>query len=147
MSAINQLSRSDVLEAGDLVPAYIQEKGDPRAVPLSVFLEFIEQNISVNRLRSTYFTPPFAPGFAVSLEPNMHMIFTPATNFSSGEITLPQAPNDRDEVLFTTTMGTGTLTFVPGAGKSVSGAPASMTGGQFFRLKYDAVLSTWYRVG
>jgi hypothetical protein len=39
-----------------------------------------------------------------------------------------------------------TLT-INGNGKTVVGGPATLAANAFFRLKYDGVLSTWFRVG
>lgn len=145
MTTINELSRADSFGAGDLIPIYSAEASDTRGLPRSVLLETLEANLSRGTL-STRYAAPSATGFSVNAEANTHLILTPVAGYAAGTIVLPSSPADRDEFLCNCTQSVTTLT-VSGNGKSVVGAPTTLAANAFFRLKYDGVLSTWYRVG
>ena len=138
MTTIYQLSSTD------LFPAFILEDGDSRKVPLSLILAFMEENLSRGTLETRY-SAPSATGFSVNAESNTHLILTPAAGYAAGTIVLPASPTDRDEFLCNCTQSVTTLT-INGNGKTVMGGPATLAANAFFRLKYDGVLSIWYRV-
>jgi hypothetical protein len=144
MAKINELGATDALALGDQFPAFILDDGDTRSVSMSVLLAFLEENLMRGTL-STRYAAPSATGFSVNAESNTHLILTPVAGYAAGTIVLPATPTDRDEFLCNCTQSVGTLT-VNGNGKTVTGAPASLTANASFRLKYDGVLSTWYGV-
>jgi hypothetical protein len=145
MATINELASADSLALGDKLPAFILDDGDTRSVSMSVLLAFLEANLTRGTLSSRY-AAPSATGFSVNAESNTHLILTPVAGYAAGTIVLPATPTDRDEFLCNCTQSVGTLT-VNGNGKTVTGAPTSLAANAFFRLKYDGVLSTWYRMG
>lgn len=145
MTTINELSRADSYDAGDLIPVFSSEASDTRSLSRAVLLATLEANLSRGTL-STRYAAPSATGFSVNAEANTHLIMTPVAGYAAGTIVLPSSPTDRDEFLCNCTQSVTTLT-VSGNGKSVVGAPTTLTADAFFRLKYDGVLSTWYRVG
>jgi hypothetical protein len=53
---------------------------------------------------------------------------------------------DGQELLVNSTQAVTTLT-VAGNGATVAGAPTTLAANGFFRLKFEALVSTWYRVG
>jgi hypothetical protein len=66
----------------------------------------------------------------------------------AGTIILP-GEDDRahgQEVLVTCTQAVAALT-VNGSGATVAGAPASLAANGFFRLRFDSISTTWYRIG
>jgi len=144
MTTIYQLSRADSIALGDLFPAFILEDGDQRGVAASVLLAFMEANLSRGTLETQY-AAPSATGFSVNAESNTHLILTPAAGYAAGTIVLPASPTDRDEFLCNCTQSVTTLT-INGNGKTVTGGPTTLAANAFFRLKYDGVLSIWYRV-
>lgn len=145
MTAINKLSAADSLDVADLLAAFIQDDGDVRKVSLGTLLTFLEANLTRGTL-STRYSAPSATGFSVNAESNTHLILTPAATYAAGTIVLPASPTDRDEFLVNSTQEVTTLT-VNGNGKTVTGAPSTLAANGFFRLKYDGVLSVWYRIG
>lgn len=145
MTTIYDLSAIDSISAGDLLPVYDQSNSDPRKASMSVLLTFLEANLSRGTL-STRYSAPSATGFSVNAESNTHLILTPVAGYAAGTIVLPASPTDRDEFLCNCTQAVTTLT-VNGNGKTVTGAPTTLAANAFFRLKYDGVLSVWYRVG
>lgn len=145
MTTIYTLSESSELSLGDFLPAFVLEDGDTRKVSLSTLLAFLEANLSRGTL-STRYAAPSATGFSVNAESNTHLILTPVAGYAAGTIVLPASPTDRDQFVVNSTQAVTTLT-VNGNGKTVTGAPTTLAANAFFHLKYDGVLSTWYRIG
>lgn len=145
MPEINKLSAIDTLTAGDLVPVFSQSNGDSRKAAMSVLLAYIQDNLSLGSL-TTQYAAPSATAFSIDVvAANTHLIITPVGAYANGEVVLPPTPSDKSEVLVNITQAVTTFV-VDGNGKSVVGAPTALSAGGFFRMKYDAVLSTWYRV-
>lgn len=165
MPTINQLTRTSELEAGDLFPIFSTDNGDARAVALSVLLAYILENITEASPGfvdyTTQYAAPSATGFNVAinagsaaLDPptngqNVHLILTPTAGFAAGTITLPPVAEcvDKQEVLVNSTQQVTALTVAANGATAVTGEPASLGADDFFRLKFDAATSTWYRVG
>jgi hypothetical protein len=53
---------------------------------------------------------------------------------------------DKQEILVNTTQAITALT-INANGATIVGAPTTLAAGGFFRLRFDGVLDTWYRVG
>jgi hypothetical protein len=136
------------------------DNGDARAAAISVLLAYMQANLVFPSTFAEYvsqYAAPAATGFNVTItdgssngitETNVHLILTPLAGYAAGTITMPLSTNvvDKQEVLVNCTQAVTTLT-VAGNGRTVVGAPTTLAANAFFRLKYDAVLSTWYRVG
>jgi hypothetical protein len=155
MPSINQLTRTSEISAGDLLPLFSTDNGDARAVAISVLLAYIQENLPAEfNEYVTQYSGPTATGFNTTITDgasnniNVHLILTPLAGYAAGTITLPLKASvvDKQEVLVNCTQAVTTLT-VAGNGATVVGAPTTLAANAFFRLKYDAVLSTWYRVG
>jgi hypothetical protein len=54
---------------------------------------------------------------------------------------------DKQEVLVNCTQQVTALTVNGNGAVAVTGEPASLGADDYFRLKYDAIMRTWYRVG
>ncbi len=145
MPTINELTATDTLAAGDFFPVFSQTQGDTRKAAMSVLLAYVQANLTAGRL-TTQYSAPSATGFSVTVGTNTHLILTPVAGYTAGTIVLPATPADRDEVLVNCTQAVTTLT-VSGNGATVVGAPTTLAANAYFRLKYDAVLNRWYRVG
>ena len=92
---------------------------------------------------TTQYASPSATGFSVTIaDGNTHLILTPVAGYAAGTIVLPTA-SDGEEVLVNTTQAVTTLTIT---GTQI-GSPTTLAANAFFRLKYDAIAATWYRVG
>lgn len=156
MPQINQLTRASEVSAGDLVPLFSTDNGDARAAAMSVLLAYMQANLVFSTLLDyvTQYSAPSATGFSVTLtdgaddNTNIHLILTPLAGYAAGTIVLPVSTGivDKQEVLVNCTQAVTTLT-VSGNGATVTGAPTTLAANAFFRLKYDEILSTWYRVG
>jgi hypothetical protein len=97
-----------------------------------------------------YFAPS-ATGWSVAVAAESEsawLVITPTAGFATGSITLPALINVQEgqEVLVNCTQSVGTLT-VLGNGANVIGAPTSLAANGFFLMKFEPILSNWYRVG
>jgi hypothetical protein len=154
---INQLTRTDELSAGDLVPVFATGDGDARAAALSVLQEFMQDNLdfSNNGDYVSQYAAPSATGFNIAItdggdnNTNVHLILTPLAGYAAGTITLPAKAGlvDKQEVLVNCTQAVTTLTVALNGASGAIGAPTTLAANAFFRLKYDAVTFNWYRVG
>lgn len=101
---------------------------------------------------TTQYAAPSATGFSVQITngpDNIHLILTPTAGFAAGTLVLPgvAVAVDKQEVLVNTTQAVTTLTANGNGAVAVTGAPTTLAANAFFRLKYDAITQTWYRVG
>jgi hypothetical protein len=150
---INQLSRADSLSLGDLVVIFATNNGDARAAAMSVLLAFLQENLTTPGDDMTQYASPNASGFNVTISPatsgeNVYLLLTPTAGFAAGTITLPALASavDGQQVLVSCTQAVTTLT-VAGNGATVNGAPTTLAANAFFRLRFDGINNSWYRVG
>jgi hypothetical protein len=158
MSTINQLTAIDTVTAGDLLVVYSQNNGDSRKAAISVLQKYMQNNLTFSSgfgAYTTQYSSPASSDFDIAVtdgdddDENVHLILTPTGAFSDGAITLPASTSavDKQEVLFNTTQAVTTFTVNGNGATSVVGAPTTLAANDFFRLKYDAATSNWYRVG
>ena len=151
MPTINQLSAVDAVVSSDQMPIYSSENGDARKASLATLAKYLATQVtSVDDMITQYFAPS-ATGFTATITdgPNsIWLVLTPTAGFAAGTIKLPTVSNcvDRQEVLINTTQGVTTLT-INGNGSTVTGAPTTLAAGAYFKLRFDGVTDTWYRVG
>lgn len=159
MTQINKLSALDQLAAGDNLPIFDTSNGDARKVSISVLLAYMQDNLTFPTVTgvpqfSTQYASPSSSGFSVTIAPptagnNVHLILTPTAGYAAGTIVLPAvaAVVDKQEVLVNSTQQVTTLTVNGNGAVAVTGEPVSLGADDFFRLKYDIISQTWYRVG
>lgn len=155
----SNLTRTDSVDSGDLFVLYKTSAGDYRGIPNSDVLTWIQDGLTFPSAGIgefvTQYAVPSSAGFNVTLTAlpdgaqNTHLILTPTTGLASGTITLPAVANvvDKQEVLVNCTQQVTALTVDGNGATAVTGELSSLAADDFFRLKYDAVSSTWYRVG
>ena len=151
MTTINQLSAVDSLSAGDLFPVFQTANGDARKASASVVAAFVQTLITSTDDKLTQFSAPSANAFTVQIndaDESVWLVLTPTAGFAAGTIKLPLLANcvDKQEILVNCTQAVTTLT-TDGNGATVTGAPAALTANAFFRLRFEGVTKTWYRVG
>ncbi len=152
MVAINKLTRTDSVAAGDVVPVYVQNQGDARGASMSVISDFVLSNIEISGTDFvTQYALPAATGFSIQVNDtseNTHLIISPTGSFATGTIVLPTFAKliEGQQVMVTITQPLAALTVTP-SGSSVIGAPAGLTTNQTFVIKYDSASTTWYMVG
>lgn len=157
MPTINQLTRATDLSAGDLFPIFATGDGDARAVALSILQDYLQDHLDFSNSGdyASQYAAPSATGFSVLVtdgaddNTSVHLILTPLAGYAAGTITLPAVADvvDKQEVLVNCTQAVTTLTIGLNGASGAPGAPTTLAANDFFRLKYDAVTSNWYRVG
>jgi hypothetical protein len=152
MSTINQLSAASSLSAADLLVLYSSSNGDARKFALSVLQAYMQSSLDFNigSISKTQYSAPSTTGFSVEItEGGTHLILTPTGTLAEGTLVLPPKSglSDRQEVLVNCTQQVTSLLFDANGATAVTGAPTSISANGYFRLKYDAGTSTWYRVG
>ena len=103
----------------------------------------------------TQYASPSSTEFSVTITDGsddntfVHLILTLTAGYDEGTIVLPPVAGvvDKQEVLVNCTQQVVTLTVDGNDAVAVTGAPSSLGADDFFRLKYDETVSTWYRVG
>ena len=151
MPTINQLTAVDAVQAGDLLPIFSQANGDARKTSLTTLAAFIQTLITSTDNKVTQYAAPSATGFSVSVSGtglSIWLVLTPLAGYAAGTVVLPPVAGvlDKQEILVNTTQAVTALT-VNANGATIVGAPTTLAAGGFFRLRFDAVLDTWYRVG
>lgn len=135
----------------------ININGQDYRLSMSELTEFLQGALSFPTFSgfvnyTTQYASPSSSGFSVPINnnsSNTHLILTPTTGFAAGTIVLPAIGNviDKQEVLVNSTQQVTTLTINGNGAVAVTGEPTSLAADSFFRLKFDALTSTWYRVG
>lgn len=148
MASIDRLNQSDI-SAADSLPFYSASAGADRRTSVSQLATALQSLLSLAG-PVQQFAAPSATGFSVTISPPtagawMWLILTPVAGYAAGTIVLPAGPVDGQEVVVNCTQSVTTLT-VSGNGATVTGAPSTLAAGGFFRMKYAAVLSSWYRI-
>jgi len=152
---INQLTTTTP-SAAQNVPIYDPAQGDTRRWSLSDLLTWLQANLTFPAAGrpepDTQYAAPAASPFSVSVtnaNKDVHLILTPTGALAAGTVVLPAVANVRDKqlVIVNCTQQVATLMVNGNGAVAVNGAPAALAADDFFTLKYDATVSTWYRVG
>jgi hypothetical protein len=152
---INQLSTTTP-GAGQSVPVYDPSKGDARRWSLSDLLAWMQANLvfpaPFGRMEpNTQYSAPNDGDTVVVADDDddTHLIITPALGLAALTITLPAFGTARNKqiVIINCTQAIAALT-VDGNGATVgTGTPGILGADDFFTLKYDDIMNTWYRIG
>jgi len=155
MPTINQLSTTTPA-ASDQVAIYSSANGDARKASFTSVATLMQGLLTFPSTGfpqyTTQYAAPSATGFNVAVTGsgvNVWLILTPTAGYADGTITLPAVATvvDKQEILVNCTQQVTTLTFSANGASAVTGEPATLAADSFFRLRYDAATSTWYRVG
>ena len=152
--AIQKLGTIDTVVGGDQLPIGSQNNGGDRKIPISLLLEYMQENLTFSNAVGfiTQYSAPSATAFNVAItdgSDSIHLILTPTAGFADGTITLPSVLNleDKQEVLVNCTQAVTSLVVDGNGATAVTGEPSTLAANDFFRLKYDLATKTWYRVG
>lgn len=151
MSTINELTAVSSVSSGDQVPVWSTSQGDSRRASVGTLAEYLQDVIVTGETKVTQRAAPSETGFSIQVNnasDSVWLIITPTAGFAAGTLVLPAstAVTDKQEILVNCTQSVATLT-VNGNGKTVTGAPTALSANGFFRLRYDATVGVWYRVG
>ena len=155
MPEINKLTAIDSVVGSDLLAIFANSNGDTRKAAMSVLLAYMQSNLSFSESGINYTTQyaaPSATDFSVQItdeSTNTHLILTPVAGYADGTIVLPAVGNviDKQEVLVNCTQAVTALVVDGNGAVAVTGEPSGLSANDFFRLKYDLTVQTWYRIG
>lgn len=151
MTTINQLSAVDAVISSDQIPIYSSTNGDARKTSVATLANYLSNQVTFLDGMITQYFAPSATGFTVTINdaPNsIWLVLTPTAGFAAGTIKLPTVTNcvDKQEILINTTQSVTALT-INGNGATVTGAPTSLAANAYFKLRFEGVTDTWYRIG
>ena len=150
-----KLSQVNDVGSGDWLVLWKTDQGDYRGVAFSDFVAALEDVMAIGRPEAdNQYSAPSATGFSVNVlgsagNKDVHLILTPVAGYAAGTLVLPPVAGlrDKQEVTVNCTQAVTTLTITPNGATAVTGAPTTLTANAFFKLCYDLVTSTWYRIG
>jgi hypothetical protein len=146
---INQLSTSDTLTAGDLLPIWRANNSDTRKTSLTTLQAYMQANLTFSAGQFVVqYAAPAATSFTVALLSNTNnqwLILTPVSAYAAGTITFPLLSTvaDNQEIIIFSTQAVTTLT-LSGNGASIVGAPTGISQNGALRFKFNSLASTWY---
>lgn len=150
--SIEWLSQGTPTTASQM-PFYDPTNGQDRRCSLNDVITLVEGQTTTAGFVTQY-AAPNASGFNITIAPpvtgtSMFLLLTPTGAFAAGTITLPAQSSliDGQEVLVHTTQAVTTLTVAANGATAVNGAPTTLAQFAFFRLRYDTINKSWYRVG
>lgn len=154
MTTINQLAAADAITAGDLFVIYSAANGDARKAAASLLLAYLQSELTGTGGFETQYFAPGATGFSVTVAPtteggSVYLLMTPAAGYAAGTIVLPPLASsvDGQEVLVSCRQIVTALTVSGNGAVAVNGAPTTLAANAFFKMRYDGVSQSWYRVG
>lgn len=151
MSSIDQFNTADQVSGSDLLPVWSQANGATRKISFNNFLNWINsQGVETQDNKITQYSAPLT-GTTLQVTDtgsSVWLVLTPAGTIAALTLKMPlnTTTPDRTELLVNSTQIVTALTFNANGGTMV-GAPTTMAANSFFRLRFDIVLQTWYRVG
>lgn len=150
MTTIPNLSATDVIVSGDQFVTFKLSNGDNRKVAASVLLSYMQGNLSLPSFTTQYSSPTITGEtiLVTGLGIDIYLLITPTDGFATMVIVLPLLSTliDKQEILITCSKQVTSLTINPN-GAIVQGDPSSIIADGFFKIRYDAINTTWRRVG
>jgi hypothetical protein len=151
---INQLTSLDSLSGGDQVVVFSTANGDTRKISAAALRSFIADGYVDSLRESAQYLAPNTTGFTVTIQPvtggnDKWLKMMPSATLAAGTITLPDVTtaDDGQELLVTSTQAITALTVAANGATSVYGAPTTLAANGFFKLRYDLVSKSWFRIG
>jgi hypothetical protein len=153
MPTIDQLSQASSIDDADELALFSKANGDTRKVTTLQLAAHVMTAIEGTPDETVYSMVTDGSGFTVVVLPttpggSAWAQITLSAPAPTGTIVLPDI-DDRahnQEVLVTCTRTVTTLT-VNGNGAALSGAPTTIGPASPFRMRFDSISSTWYRIG
>lgn len=151
MSEINQLNSIDNISGSDLLAVWSQYNGASRKISFSSFLSWLDsQSIVTQDNKITQYSAP-TTGATIQIDDggsSVWLILTPAGTLANLTLKMPlvSGVEDKTELLVNSTQILTSLAF-DANGATMVGVPSTLAANGYFRLRFDAVLDTWYRVG
>ena len=151
VATIPNLTETTDLSASDEFVIKTSSSSTARKISAANVKAYMNEGVVATDDKVVQFSAPVATGFTVTINDgpdSIWLVLTPDAGYAAGTITLPAVANcvDKQEILVNSTQAITTLT-ISGNGATVVGGPSAMRANAFFRLKFESVLSKWYRVG
>lgn len=150
--AIERLNQG-ALSAASQLPFHDPANGGDARASMTALATLLATLLGVAALQVTQYAAPNASGFSVTVAPvtpgvSVWLRLTPLAAYAAGTILLPAVATAQhgQEVVVSCTQAVTALT-VSGNGATVNGAATALGTNGFFRMKFDAVVSAWHRVG
>ncbi|MEQ1105227.1 transcriptional regulator [Acinetobacter ursingii] len=145
-------NQADSLIEGDQFVMFRGNCTDYRVLPIDQLLEWVLAKIPTPEYKQPTIQR-FNPNgnFTIEIDNNdagTYLVMNPSIEIQNGTIKLPSIFNVKDgqEILVTSSQQITNLSF-DGNGATLVGEPNAMGATAFFKLKYDVLSHTWYRVG
>ena len=145
-----RLNMTDRIGPCDSVVIWSGDNGDFRGVPLDVLKEAIKPELGN---QSSLLVQHFNPNgdFTLNIENHeigTYLILNPSVSITTGSIKLPERYTVTDGQVLLVACAQQVNNFsIDGNNALVIGAPNALAANGFFKLKYDKLSNTWYRVG
>lgn len=147
-----RLNITDRIGPNDSVVLWSANNQDFRGVPVDLLIEKIQEGIEkvdYPPINIQHFNPN--ANFTLNIENHevgTYLILNPTSGLSTGSIKLPErySVQDAQEVAVACSQQITSFS-IDGNGALVVGAPNTLAASGFFKLKYDKLSNTWYRVG
>jgi hypothetical protein len=137
------------------IPFYDAANGRDARCSITELAALILAGLSSAGITPQYSSPNVS-GYAVTIAPpadgaSMWLVLTPVADYANLTINLPIGVDGQEISVSSTHAVSGALTVtgatVGAAPQPVNGAPATLVANGYFRLRFDGVASSWYRVG
>ncbi len=147
-----RLNITDKINDCDSVVIWSANNQDYRGAPVDLLIDKIQASIKkvdYPPIHIQHFNPN--ADFTLDIENHevgTYLILNPTSGLSTGSIKLPDrySVQDAQEVAVACSQQITSFS-IDGNGALVVGAPNTLAASGFFKLKYDKLSNTWYRVG
>lgn len=145
-----RLNITDKIGDSDSVVIWSANNQDYRGIPINVLKEAIKPEIGN---QSSLLVQHFNPNADFTLDIENHevgtyLILNPSVSITTGSIKLPERYSVTDGQVLLVACAQQVNNFsIDGNNALVIGAPNALAANGFFKLKYDKLSNTWYRVG
>lgn len=147
-----RLNITDRIGPNDSVVLWSANNQDFRGVPVDLMIEKIQESIKkvdYPPIHIQHFNPN--ADFTLDIENHevgTYLILNPSVSIATGSIKLPERYDVTDGQVLLVACAQQVNNFsVDGNNALVIGAPNALAANGFFKLKYDKLSNTWYRVG
>lgn len=147
-----RLSNTDRIGPCDSVVIWSGDNGDFRGAPVDLLIEKIQESIKkvdYPPINIQHFNPN--ANFTLNIdnhEVGTYLVLNPSVSITTGAIKLPERYDVTDGQVLLVACAQQVNNFsVDGNNALVIGAPNALAANGFFKLKYDKLSNTWYRVG
>lgn len=147
-----RLNITDKIGDSDSVVIWSVNNQDYRGAPVELLIEKIQESIKkvdYPPINIQHFNPN--TDFTLNIETHevgTYLILNPSVSITTGSIKLPERYSVADGQVLLVACAQQVNNFsVDGNNALVIGAPNALAANGFFKLKYDKLSNTWYRVG